>query len=131
MKSDFTASFKKIVTKNGFKVEEHAVTTKDGYILTVFRIPGALGEPTKAGRPPVFFQHGLLDSADGWIMNTADVAPAFVAARAGYDVWLGNSRENKYSRDHIKLDPWYHDFWMFDWQQMGDFDIPAVTEFII
>ena len=64
-------------------------------------------------------------------MNTADTAPAFVAARAGYDVWLGNSRGNKYSRSHVKLDPYYSEFWMFDWQQMGDYDIPAVTEYII
>ena len=48
-------------------------------------------------------------------MNTADTAPAFVAARAGYDVWLGNSRGNKYSRSHVKLDPYYSEFWMFDW----------------
>jgi len=64
-------------------------------------------------------------------MNTADVAPAFVASRDGYDVRLGNSRGNKYSREHIKLDPDSTEFWMFDWQQMGDGDIPAVTDYII
>lgn len=65
-------------------------------------------------------------------MNSEDVAPAFVAARAGYDVWLGNSRGNKYSKDHIKYDAyWDTEYWMFDWQQMGDGDIPAVTQYII
>lgn len=65
-------------------------------------------------------------------MNSEDVAPAFVAARAGYDVWLGNSRGNKYSKDHIKYDAsWDTKYWMFDWQQMGDGDIPAVTQYII
>lgn len=118
------------MTNNGFQVEQHKVTTDDGYVLTVFRIPGKIGE-LRTNKPPVFFQHGILDSADCWIMNTADVAPAFVAARAGYDVWLGNSRGNKYSKEHIKLDPYYSSFWMFDWQQMGDHDIPAVTEHII
>lgn len=54
-------------------------------------------------------------------MNYADVAPAFVAARAGYDVWLGNSRGNTYSCKNTKLDP-NHDeakFWDFDWTDMG------------
>ena len=50
--------------------EKYTVTTKDGYINTIFRIPNA-------GKPPVFFQHGILDSADAWIMNYGSVAPAF------------------------------------------------------
>lgn len=65
-------------------------------------------------------------------MNTADVTPAFQLVRAGYDVWLGNSRGNKYSRQHTKLDPdWDNEFWMYDWETMGDHDIPTVINYII
>jgi pimeloyl-ACP methyl ester carboxylesterase len=71
----------------------------------MFRIPGIMGETTTAVKPPVFFQHGLFDSSDAFIMNYAEVAPAFVAARAGYDVWLGNTRGNKYSRKNVKWNP--------------------------
>jgi lysosomal acid lipase/cholesteryl ester hydrolase len=44
-------------------------------------------------------------------MNWAEYAPAFVAARYGYDVWLGNSRGNKYSMAHSFLDVKSEDYW--------------------
>jgi lysosomal acid lipase/cholesteryl ester hydrolase len=49
-------------------------------------------------------------------MNYPDVAPAFVAARAGYDVWLGNSRGNTFSKEFVS--PVTEDnYWDFDWQE--------------
>jgi elongation factor G len=65
-------------------------------------------------------------------MNYGNVAPAFVAARAGYDVWLGNSRGNTYSCKHVKYDPWRNEakFWDFDWMDMGQYDIPASLDYI-
>ena len=38
--SDAKRSFYEICEENGFDYEEHKVTTEDGYILTVYRIPG-------------------------------------------------------------------------------------------
>lgn len=55
-------------------------------------------------------------------MNYADVAPAFVAVNDGYDVWLGNSRGNKYSRSHTSLNPNKSKFWYIDWEDMGAYD---------
>jgi lysosomal acid lipase/cholesteryl ester hydrolase len=84
---DFYKYFQEIVAENGFGFETHPVTTDDGYILNVFRITGGNVKP---GAPVVFLQHGITDSADCWIMNYNEVAPAFQLVRAGYDVWLGN-----------------------------------------
>ena len=72
-----------------------------------------------------------MDSADAWIMGEAEFAPPFVAARAGYDVWLGNSRGNKYSKDHVTLSSDDAAYWEFDWEKMGDFDVPATLDYII
>jgi lysosomal acid lipase/cholesteryl ester hydrolase len=47
--------------------------------------------------------HGLEDGADSWILSREDKSPGFVAAEAGYDVWVTNSRGNVYSRGHVRL----------------------------
>jgi len=104
------------------------VQTEDGYLLTLFRIPGRKGD--KSSKPPVFFQHGILDSADGWVVHKRDKSPAFVAADAGYDVWLGNSRGNKYSRRHVEFNPAQSRFWNYDWQEMGKYDLIANLDYI-
>ena len=117
---------------NGFLYEEHKVTTSDGYILTVLRIPGQTTDTAKEKKPPVFFQHGITSAADTWIMNYVEKAPAFVAAAAGYDVWLGNSRGNKYSLEHTTLDADKDSatYWDFDWKEMGLIDLPTVFDMI-
>ena len=109
--SDYFRTFQEICEINGFSHETHNITTKDGYILQAFRIQPketcqfvdhnpmmktmeffenfkrSLIGPKK---PVIFLQHGLLASADSWIINEETVAPAFALANKGYDVWLGN-----------------------------------------
>ncbi|OMJ71639.1 hypothetical protein SteCoe_30107 [Stentor coeruleus] len=123
-------TFSQVCAYHGYGFEAHNVTTSDGYILTLYRIPGKKGFPIIKGKPVVFLQHGLLDLADTWIMN--DPAPAFMFSDAGYDVWLGNSRGSYHSLGHIKwnykTDPQY---WQFTWQHMADYDIPAVIPFVL
>jgi len=59
------------------------------------------------------------------------VAPAWVIANAGYDVWMGNNRGTTHSLGHVtynhKKD---REYWDFTWEQMGTFDTPAVIEYI-
>ena len=114
--------------------------TEDGYVLSVYRIPGLLAENLDIQdtvgfreKPAVYFQHGILDSASAWIVHHSNLAPAFVAARAGYDVWLNNSRGNTYSRKHLYLNPDKdkEQFWDFDWEEMGRYDVPAVVDYIL
>lgn len=66
-----------IIKSRGFQVEEHDVTTKDGYILTVHRIVNPLiEEKDRAQLKPVIMQHGLMSSSVDWVINSVNVRPS-------------------------------------------------------
>lgn len=57
---------------------------------------------------------------------------AYVLADKGYDVWMGNTRGNKYSRSHKYLDPDNdNDFWDYSWHQMGLYDLPEMIDYVL
>ena len=74
--------------------------------------------------------HGIECDMNWWTANDEDLAPAFILADAGYDVWLANNRGTRYGQAHLSLDPKSKEFWSFDWEQMGLYDIPANIDFI-
>ena len=97
------------------------VKTTDGYHLYVYHI----WDKSKNGIP-VFMQHGLFSSGDTWMVNRAK-SPAVIAAKAGYDVWIGNNRGSKYSRGHDTLDPNrdFKAFFDYSFFELGLYDAPA------
>eukprot|EP01083_Nonionella_stella_P201478 737098_1 len=133
---DLIGSGSELVVRKGYPLQTHSVITEDGFILRVLRIAhGADGKPapTDRQRPVVLLQHGLLDSSDTWVLNKPDESLAFLLADAGFDVWMGNSRGNRYSRSHSTLKPDKligNKFWNWSFTEMGLFDIPAVVEYI-
>ena len=119
-----------IVKENGFIFEEHEVTTEDGYILMLHRIRANTSTSENATQPVVLLQHGIEDCSIQWVINDADKAPAFMLSRAGFDVWLGNNRGNTYGLRHVNLTKSQKEFWDFDFEQMGLYDVPAFLETI-
>src|SRR3990167_4946152 len=122
--------FKDMVTPLGYPVSSHTTTTDDGFILKLFRIQAKNTKITN-GKPVVFLQHGLFDSSDNWVVNAESGSLGFVLANAGFDVWLGNSRGNKYSRLHKNLKPSQKEFWDFSFQEMGQYDVKANIQLIL
>ncbi|XP_058986525.1 lipase 3-like [Musca domestica] len=118
--------------RNGYPSESHFVTTPDGYVLNLFRIPYSNNlKNENAYRPAVLLQHGLLSNSDCWISGGPDNALAYLLADAGFDVWLGNARGNTYSRNNTIISLNSPKFWHFDWHEIGTIDIPTMIDYII
>lgn len=57
--------------------------------------------------------------------------PRKVQLAAGYDVWMGNVRGNRFSRLHESLDPDADEaFWRYSWQHHAAIDLPASLEYV-
>ena len=97
--------------------------------MKLFRIQQK-NKPIASGKPAVFLQHGIFDSADSWVINGEQNSLGLVLANLGYDVWFGNSRGNKYSRLNRHISPNRREFWDFSFQEMGEFDIKANLGFV-
>eukprot|EP00937_MAST-01D_sp_MAST-1D-sp2_P004801 g4801.t1 len=126
-------TFEGYAASKGFPTERHSTVTRDGYTLTLFRLPQDRNATTGGPAPVVLLQHGILASAWCWLVG-ADVsrAPAFALHRLGYDVWLSNSRGNTYSRgslDSKALKP--ERFWNFTFEEMGRFDVSANVDYVL
>ena len=82
-------------------MEKHVYYTQDGYINSCYRIPGPKGWKKEDGysKKVAIYQHGLIDCCVG-IIADEDQSLGIWLVNEGYDLWLNNSRGNRYSRDH-------------------------------
>jgi len=66
-----------------------------------------------------------MDSCAGWILN-GQQSLAYILADLNYDVWMNNSRGNRYSRQHISLDAdddkQSEQFWDYSFEEMAKYD---------
>ncbi|KAH8295303.1 hypothetical protein KR018_009740, partial [Drosophila ironensis] len=116
-----------------YPVETHRVVTQDGYILGLHRIPYSPLRSAKsnASRPVFLLLHGILMSSDCWVISGPSRGLPFQLADAGFDVWLANSRGNRYSRRHQRLDPNGKEFWQYSYHEMGIYDLPSTIDYIL
>lgn len=114
-----------IITSDGYPVETHPLKTSDGYQLTMFRIPYSpkLNNQNTTKRIALLM-HGAGSSSDCFILNGPENSIAYILANAGYDVWLGNCRGNRYSKENIPT-------WEFSFDQSAFYDLPAMMEYAL
>lgn len=110
------------------------MTTDDGYILSVQRIPQghSVGDvaPNNNNKQPVLLQHGLLVDGMTWLFNSPDESLPLILADNGFDVWINNIRGTRFSRRHVTLDPSSPEYWSWTWDDLATHDLPAVIDFI-
>ncbi|XP_013190840.2 lipase 3 [Amyelois transitella] len=124
-----------LILKYNYPLEEHTVTTMDGYILQMHRIPhGRDNHNTPGDRPVVFLMHGLLSSSADYVLLGPGCALGYLLAEEGFDVWMGNARGNYYSRRHTSLNPdslLSTAFWSFSWDEIGNIDVPTMIDYAL
>ncbi|OWA51221.1 Lysosomal acid lipase/cholesteryl ester hydrolase [Hypsibius exemplaris] len=127
---EFTMNATEIIEYHGYPAEEYQVTTSDGYMIYIQRIPHGRNESYVSGsrRPVVLLQHGLLVSSTNWITNLPNESLGFILADAGYDVWLGNMRGNVYGLKHKSFPITSKEFWDFTFDEMAAYDLPAIIK---
>ncbi|KAM6330185.1 lipase member M-like [Podargus strigoides] len=137
-----------IVCYYGYPYEEHEVVTDDGYYLTVQRIPhgrdnvGSMTTSHEAEaqgssmfcpspKPAVLLQHGLVLEGSSWVTNFPNSSLGFILADAGYDVWIGNSRGNSWSRKHKDFEFHRQEYSAYSFHDMAMYDLPAMMNYIL
>ncbi|CAN0863158.1 Triacylglycerol lipase 2, partial [Linum grandiflorum] len=119
-----------LVTTQGYTCEEHTVTTSDGYILSLQRIPVGASGGSPGKRTPVLLQHGVLMDGMAWLLLPPKESLAFVLADNGYDVWIANGRGTKYSRSHVSLAANDKAYWDWSWDELATYDLPAMVDYV-
>lgn len=113
----------------GYKCDECPCVTEDGFHLVLHRIRGN-NTTMLNDRPPVLLLHGLLMSDEVFLLSKSS-SIAIYLYEAGYDVWLGNNRGNKYSWRHNEYLRDDQQYWDFSIDHMARFDIPTMINTVL
>ncbi|XP_020173308.1 triacylglycerol lipase 2 [Aegilops tauschii subsp. strangulata] len=115
----------------GYPCEEHTVTTVDGYILSLQRIPrGRRASGGGGAGQPVLLQHGVLTDGMTWLLSSPEESLAYILADSGFDVWVANNRGTRWSSRHVSLDSSSRRYWDWSWDDLVVNDMPSLVDYI-
>ncbi|XP_011548284.3 lipase 3 [Plutella xylostella] len=122
--------FTQLCEYDGYSCETHSVTTEDGYVLSMFRLPAPSN--CSGERAPLMFQHGLYLTGDDCLIPGPGKAHCYIYNDACYDVWVPNNRGNRYGRNHIRLNPDRDSaFWDYSLEEHSYKDLPAAIDYVL
>ncbi|CAG9840549.1 unnamed protein product [Diabrotica balteata] len=124
--SDKGLSAVQIISKYGYKFEEHIVTSEDGYRLFVYRI---LPKGNSSFNQPLLLMPGMGGSPEFWLLQGAK-SIIFLLANNGYDVWLSAVRGTVDYDEELKNFKNEEEYWNFSFHEIGIYDLPALTDYI-
>lgn len=109
------------------------MTTEDGYIISLHRIPYGANNNETTKKPAVLMMHGLTASSADFVNMGPGRSLAYTLADEGYDVWLGNARGSQYSRQHVSLDVVEDaaQFFNYSFHEIGYYDMAASIDYIL
>lgn len=149
-----------VTTVDGYILTLHRIVHPENVFTRKYKSKTGIvsGEEKK---PPLLLQHGMFSNSRAWLVASddghlgidlnrnidstktdpkkigsnetqVDNTLAFALVKAGYDVFLGNSRGNLYSMKHERLDPFKDDdFWNCSMSELVKYDIPACIDYIL
>ncbi|XP_011305498.1 lipase 1 [Fopius arisanus] len=127
----YALDFIGLTDKAGYKSEWHNVTTKDGYILSLFRVPPNPAKNNTQNKGPFYLQAALGGTGDLWVLFGQNRSLVYSLSDAGYDVWIGNLRGTYYSRGHTNMSAHDKKYWDFSLDEYALQDLPAFFDYII
>jgi len=112
----------------GHQADILEVETHDNYIIRVFRVQNFKTAKPLGPVPPkktVLLIHGVLDSSDEFVLSDHSVLK--ILLNRDYDVWLMNTRGNKYSCYNTRIPNTSNEFWDYSFDEMAEGDFRAVV----
>ncbi len=95
-------------------------------------MPKGSSKHDQSSKPPVLLMHGCMMASDVWVcLRSSKKCLSFVLVEAGFDVWLGNIRGNKYCQTHRTLKPGQTQFWDFGLDEVAGIDLPTMIDHVL
>jgi pimeloyl-ACP methyl ester carboxylesterase len=122
---DVSRGAAEIIAARGYPVETHEVTTSDGYILDIFRIP-------RLGAPVVLLLPGFTCNCMVMLLQEGNTTLPFQLYDVlEVEVWLANFRGTTYGWRHTNLTSKDAQFWQYSFDEMAKFDLPVIIAHVL